>query len=302
MTKIKSSEYLIQFLESKARNHDYFHHYTNMKTLGLILKNKTIKLTRGNSEKLNDWHEARAKGAPNVWKKTYIACFSCEGSNNNKNKTSNIDYIDYNSENMAMWGLYGLPSDEAVRISLGGEDMKLFIKICKDNQDKKEKFIYTDGIIDEKNAISTDNIDFIELTDVFYLKSSNQDINTPIQKHINTVLDFGNNNLFDLFQKSDFTGFVKNYAWNYEKESRIILRLKKPIENENLFLRIPENIIPSFKIVLGPNFHKCEFNESLDNQNDCILNNLIRKFRQFGINDCRRSIFDGLVHFKSENY
>ena len=90
MTIIKSSKDLIRFLESKARNHDYFHHYTNMKTLDLILKNKTIKLTRGNSEKLNDWHEARAKGAPSVWKKTYIACFSCEGSNNNKNKTSNI--------------------------------------------------------------------------------------------------------------------------------------------------------------------------------------------------------------------
>ncbi len=64
---IKPKEYndgskFAEYLEKEAKKHKHFHHYTNLKTFELVLKNKTIKFTRGNSKSLNDWHEPQVKG------------------------------------------------------------------------------------------------------------------------------------------------------------------------------------------------------------------------------------------------
>ncbi len=60
---------------------------------------------------INDQHEALMKGSWNIWNRTYIGSFSY-GS----------------SENMAMWGLYGLPWEDAVRLEIPRVFMLNWIK------------------------------------------------------------------------------------------------------------------------------------------------------------------------------
>ncbi len=287
-------EGLQNHLENEAINHNHFHHYTNMNSLELILKNRTIKLTRGNSKSLNDWHEAEVKGDPLYWNKTYIGCFSFD---DNKDSDTN----NYDSENMAMWGLYGIPSEEAVRFSLSAEWMKKLIDFCKNNKEQNENIVYLDG--KKRNPIKSDDIELISFADVFYVRGTNNDKVSPKQFHNSVKINFkfDDCDLHSMLKTWNFTGFVKNYAWHYEKESRIIVRLKDPIDQENIFLLIPKNVIKKFNIVLSPNYPRCEFANDNNCNNDCFLKNFTKKFSKYGIeaNNVRRSLFDGLVHFKS---
>ena len=98
---IKSVDSIINYLEQKGKNHRVYYHYTTWESLKKIMENKSFLLTRGNSLKINDQHEANKKGVKEVWDRTYIGSFAF-GS----------------SENMAMWGLYGLPWEDAIRIAI----------------------------------------------------------------------------------------------------------------------------------------------------------------------------------------
>ena len=181
---INNAKDLGNFLRDKAKSHNRFNHYTTVSILNLILKNKTLQLTRGDSLILNDWHEKNRKGAENEWNKTYIGCFACD------NYETNIDEykINYDSENMAMWGLYGLPSNEAIRITIPKTKMIDFIDRSVYKMKNGENFIFTDGIRNKNNAVKNNDIFSIFLTDVFYVKGTNKDIIPPEQKHIQTIL------------------------------------------------------------------------------------------------------------------
>ncbi|MBQ2593537.1 MAG: DUF2971 domain-containing protein [Candidatus Riflebacteria bacterium] len=281
-----------EYLENEAKKHKPFHHYTNMKTLELILKNKTLKFTRGNSKSLNDWHEPQVKGDKKYWDKTYIACFSFDDNKAELEKN-------YDSEIMAMWELYGLPSNEAVRISLAKDKMRDLIDISNKKVKEKQNLIYLDG--EKQETILAYKIEKIVLSDVFYVKGTDNDEKVSIQQnHYGVPVHFkltNSDNLHDFLQNWFFTGYVKNYAWGYEKEVRIILTLKDKIDKEELFMEIPDEIISSFQVTLGPSFFKSELDKPSD---DIILETIKRNLNKFGIdkNKVRRSLFTGQVHFK----
>ena len=62
-----------------------------------------------------------------------------------------------------------------------------------------------------------------------------------------------------LDQAKEMTGYIKSADWNYEKESRLIVRLRDgviiPKEYENkthLIVTLPESIFSRIRYVLGP--------------------------------------------------
>ena len=92
---------LLKFLVYSGRNHRTYYHYTTWNSFEKIYNQASFLMTRGNSLQINDQHESKMKGSWNEWNKTYIGSFSFG-----------------DSENMAMWGLYGTPWENAVRIAL----------------------------------------------------------------------------------------------------------------------------------------------------------------------------------------
>lgn len=245
---IDNPKLLPLFLEAVSKSHPWYHHYTTLESLEKILKYKTFKMTRGVSKRLNDLHEPEFKGDKEIWKKTFITCFNYSGEDkNNRNFEENINYR--KEENMAMWLLYGKPQNEGIRISFPKET---FLALSDSNCKLKDK---GEKISDDKVKIIT--------TDIFYAKGNDSEIepDPDYQSHRNKKVKFNiNEKLFYYLKKKEFTGYVKNYAWRYEDEVRIIARinqeynLKKDVEC--IYLNIPEELLNTFKITTGPYFTK----------------------------------------------
>ena len=273
------NETLPNFLKESSKTHSWYHHYTTLETLKKILKNKTFKMTKGASKRLNDLHEADNKGDKSLWERTYITCFNFSGEEEliYKNKEKTDVRIE---ENMAMWKLYCIPKYEAIRISIPQDTfLDLVKKNCKIDQDKNE-------IIDENK------IDEVFSTDVFYTKGNNEEEyeDPEFQKHIdkNFKIETNGKKLFDYLKSKEFTGCVKNYAWRYENEVRIIATInadcKNILQKDAIFLNFPDNLLKTFVITTGPNFTK--FNE---------LKKLLDKY---GLKSSITSVLAGNVNFR----
>ena len=252
---------LPKILKESSLAHSWYHHYTNLENLKKIVKNKTFKMTKGISGRLNDLHESKEKGEPKTWDRTYITCFSFSGEEEIIYQNDEIKDVRI-EENMAMWKLYSMPKYDAVRISIPQDTfLALVKKSCKIDQ---EKDIYIDEI----------KIDEVFATDVLYAKGNNKDDNPEIQKHIDKKIKIGTygEKLFEYLKNKEFTGCVKNYAWHYENEVRIIATINANcndvLQKEAIFLYFPEDLLKTFVITTGPDFTKFKELKKLLNDNN----------------------------------
>ena len=223
---VKNISDLIGYLETKGNKHNDYYHYTTLGALNKIKSSKHFLLTKGNAYTLNDQQESTCKGSVNEWEKTYIGSFAF-GS----------------SENMAMWGLYGLPWDEAVRIAIPGKAMRDWINNINVVSAWNEKEKRLEPIIDHPEPLLAD---IVYVTDKGkYITLNRGDEHLTVEKD----LYFKNIN-----NNSKLTGFIKNYAWHYENEVRIRVKLPRPENYNKIAIEIPDEIINSFSITTGPYF------------------------------------------------
>ena len=272
---IYSAKNLYDYLIKESEKHKYFHHYTTLPVLKCIFKNRTFKMRRGNSTNLDDWHEWKAKGVECDWERTYISCFS---------------YGDY--ENIGMWGLYGgLPTNQAVRLSLPKEAMNFVYRLNQElsNSELSNKKC---NVYKDENKIHSfyyNDIESVYISDVFYAKDKgNQTFKSKrinFKKSDETIIK----DIRDFLKKKELTGCVKNYAWHFENEVRIIIKFKNMQFDKKgncldcVYIEFPEDILNLFHIMTGPNFDKYLDLETIVGKN--YIN----------------SQFNDLVHFKFEN-
>ena len=225
LRSIKNIEELIAFLETKGSNHNNYYHYTSWDSFKKIYTNKSFLLTRGNSLSINDQHEALMKGSWEKWNKTYIGSFAF-GS----------------SENMAMWGLYGLPWEDAVRISIPKEEMLCWLKsissVCLWDKEVKG------SVIPSK----------LSLTDIVYVGGAKGSCDLKLTHSDKSASTSHHPQLHELDKSAEMTGYIKNYAWHYENEVRIRVELPKDTGYEKICLNIPQETIDAIQVTTGPYF------------------------------------------------
>lgn len=253
---VKDIDSMISFLKEKGKKHKNYYHYTSWDSLTKIIQNKTFLLTRGNSLYINDQQEALMKGSRNEWNKTYIGSFSFG-----------------NAENMAMWGLYGLPWQDAVRISIPQNKMNSWIN----NITQVDLF---------ENGHTYDyHGDFdISLNDIIYVNGesgSNALQLTHRQKSI-TVSD--TYPLYGIDTTPKMTGFIKNYAWQYENEVRLRIHLANDTGYDRISVPIADDVINSITVTTGPCFKW---------KDDLLYRSLVNKCR------VSESGFKNLVRYKA---
>ena len=217
---------LINELERKGQNHNYYYHYTTWESAKRIMEGQSFLLTRGNSLNINDQQEAITKGAWKVWNKTFIASFSF-GS----------------SENMAMWGLYGLPWEDAVRLCIPKREMLNWVASIDHVELWRDGHIH--GDITHPNVVLTD------LVYVDGIKGSNQLRLTHAQASRTIPND---PRLRDLDKDPRMTGYIKNYAWHYENEVRLKIRLPYDTGYEKIRVEIPRETLDAITITTGACF------------------------------------------------
>lgn len=251
---VDSVESLIDYLITKGRNHDYYYHYTSWDSFVNIYKKKSFLLTRGDSLRINDQHELSLKGAAEIWAKTYFGCFAY-GS----------------SENMAMWGLYGLPWEDAVRIAIPRAEMVKWMESIQ--------LMGAVGV----NDVYYNNLK-VSLADIVYVEGKKSSGKLSLYCNNESIKTDNIDGLYDVGSAPEMTGHIKNYAWHYENEVRIKVELPHAIKDEKICVKIPDSTINSMKITTGPCFK------------DKTDNNVFNLMNQQG--KITKSGFENLVKYK----
>lgn len=210
-------------------------------------------LTRGNSLSINDQHEALMKGTWEEWNKTYIGSFSYG-----------------HAENMAMWGLYGLPAEDAIRIAIPRKAMNSWINSVSD------VYLWKDGSV---SRISGE----IHLSDIVYVNGMSNSNDLQLTHNNYTIRTTARIGLHGVDRDPRMTGFIKNYAWRYENEVRLHIRLAQNTGYEKIMIKIPSAVLNTIEITTGPSFLY---------KNDALYKKLCEEKK---INS---SSFTNLVHYR----
>lgn len=215
---------LMGYLEQKGRNHEYYYHYTSWDSFAKIYEGESFLLTRGNSLSINDQHEALMKGAWEEWNKTYIGSFSYG-----------------HAENMAMWGLYGLPAEDAIRIAISRKAMNIWIN------DIHDVYLWENGPV---SRISGE----IHLSDIVYVNGKSNSNDLQLTNSNYTIWTTTKVGLHGVDRDPRMTGYIKNYAWRYENEVRLHIHLTRNTGYEKIMIKIPPAVLNTIEITTGPSF------------------------------------------------
>ena len=224
MCEVRRIEDLINYLQQKGRNHKWYYHYTTWDSFEKIYQNKSFLLTCGTSLNINDQHEALMKGSRDVWDKTYIGSFS-HGS----------------SENMAMWGLYGQPPQDAIRITIPKAAMIEWVNSI-------DKVFIWDGKPLEQTKAE------VALTDIVYASGESHSGNLNLYRSNEVISTENIHGLQSVDSDKRMTGYIKNIAWRYENEVRIRIELPDCRPFEKIMITVPESVLNSMKVMKGPSF------------------------------------------------
>lgn len=223
---VRSVEEMIRFLIAKGGNHLNYYHYTTWDSVEKIVNNDTFLLTRGNATSINDQHEAIMKGSWQEWNKTYIGSFSYG-----------------ESEIMAMWGLYGIPWEDAIRICIPRKQMIWWLSS-----------INSVGIWQGNKVIAHTELFEKALTDVVYVSGQSENKNMRLTRAGESISTASIPGLHGIDQDPRMTGFIKNYSWQYENEVRLRIHLHQSDGSEKICIKIPDEVVRSMSFTTGPSF------------------------------------------------
>ena len=168
-----------------------------------------------------------------------------------------------------MWGLYGLPWQDAIRIAIPKEAMLCWIESISHVSSWGD---------DETRKISSPNV---TLTDIVYVSGVKNEDGVRLTHRDKSFTTSKQPGLFSVDRDPQMTGCIKNYAWSYENEVRIRVELTHDIDCEKILLSIPQETIDAIQITTGPYFQpkRDMLYDQLDKQHrisESGFNNLVR--------------------------
>jgi len=252
----KSLGEAVRILKKAGVAHPRYCHYTTLGALKKIFRYKTFRLTLGNSYSLDDNQEYEKYGSQERWGKTYIGCFSYA-----------------QAESAALWGLYCSPECNAIRIRFSKDAMLKWVKSlkafsCVRGKKGSEVEIFPPLFSDVAYAcVPFDENDPKKRTNkVFH--------NTECTHEIIGLCK----------QKRDaaVTGFVKDYEWRFENESRLLIRTKEP-QGKHLLISLPDEVLADMRFTLSPWVN--------DEERDSIQDTITNLFKAAGIKRSKKGMF-----------
>lgn len=181
---------------------EYLYHYTNIDTLGLILKNKTFRFN--SLENVDDGEEMETEDFGNLGRFCYVSCWT-----------------DEEKESVPMWKQYTVPEkgvrlklpknifDEVKNIGLSKEQLSL-LNTDSESINVYEELPYTNGVAEyERENIVTFMPRVVELFPVTYTKDK-------------TLLHYSvyNENDNGVRLETKLIGKFKSIDWKYQAEWR----------------------------------------------------------------------------------
>lgn len=237
---IKNSSELKDFLVKRASKHKFLFHYTTAEKLQCIFRNKTWRFC--SAETMNDLQEYKVKGNFFLWEKLYSTCFSFG-----------------DEDNIAMWSMYGIPWEDAVRIRLSTDVIKKWMQRfdrrlyeISDSQDSVVlhdicyyqgyfggRQVYSDCPLNKPACQPTGQKCLCPKKELHWWNQSNRQTE---------IVENENNNCY---LKEELTGYVKNSAWEHERETRLSITLSQNV-GKYIDISLSEDMLQEMQIAIGP--------------------------------------------------
>lgn len=195
-----STERLREYLIEKANGHNHFKVYTRFDRLTYWISSRAIYLSDGKC--WNDVHDRESFNNPHNGIVNFGTCFSFS-----------------ESENVAMWMLYGGTNSDGVMVDF---QRKHIAKILNDTPSIEIGYWNNDEFVPQKTI--TKDAFSIMLSDVLYYAENSEKAGTYDIKRSNESIKGTGTDSIDKLEC-----VKKSYAWNYENECRLILSLDRSI-------------------------------------------------------------------------
>ncbi len=178
------------------------YHYTNIETLALILKNKTIRFNR--LDQVNDLEEGRSEcSGVKIGQYIFVSCWTED-----------------QEESIPLWRLY---TEKGVGVRIG-IDKEMFKTYSYNDGD------VVNGVLMKGNAKTLLSADMLKMSDIFIVPIFNDNVFYRSVKYVDDIKKALENAVvknakggynFNLTQ----WGAYKNKRWGFENESRFVLNI-----------------------------------------------------------------------------
>ena len=225
---------VLDFLRLAARSHNCLFQYTDLKALKGMLSNRKLWLTRATD--LNDMKEFEGYRTP---RNAYVASFTMT-----------------QRENMAMWWMYGLRGQERplqvpVRLQFAAGGIQKVIASA-------EKTVWTSN---GKKELDVERVDFFDVLYQFSKRGENGASGRASSAAVAWDGKIANarrcpaafNNAV-----AQFPGFVKEGGWDYERETRLVVYLKRPVAYNKIAIEFGP-ALDTMRVCTGPGIHAHEY-------------------------------------------
>lgn len=228
--KITTPSELAKYLDnvsSRLQKRVYLYHYTKLPNLIAMFRSKCWHLC--SAKDMNDLLEYK-NGDSSRWNNLFFASFMTESK-----------------ESIGMWSMYSQPWERGVKIAIPVAIVKNWIKKCTEIF---EVDLNTKQLTGQKIKISP-NVT-LWLSSVAYSNAESLEY-TGMQETISWS-NRHNSNIKNATTIPELTGYIKDNAWDYEKE----VRLKAEFDNIHNFKRVaialPDEVLDAMIITAGPLF------------------------------------------------
>lgn len=213
-----------------------YQRYTTLDKVLKMIRERRWYLSRGDNQ--NDMREAKRSAAiEKEMRKTYLMCLQ-KGA----------------GENVAMWGLYGRNNPLAIRISIPRvtiEDGWMRQLANGDELDVKDS---------KGSAVRSVRFESTVFRDMIYVAIQDKHILDEFDiRRTNTISwegakrDFGHGDvLYKEAKRPEFAGWLKDYEWYHERESRLCVRLMEEIPDDSISIAIPMNVVADMRFTFSP--------------------------------------------------
>lgn len=243
----KSAEEVAIILQVSGSVHPFYRHYTTLSSFLCMSDEWVFRLTRGDDPGMNDQLEWKRLGDAKLWKRTFISSFSCvEG------------------ESAAMWGLYGKPSNEALRLSFDHKTMSSWMDTLRGGRGKPQvQFFGVDGMPGDVVEVGWKDVEVL-FGDILY----GGKVSGGADRESGYIFQKAqlNGTAFSGFKPSidkavSMTGFIKSADWAYEEEARVIIRLNEKTQLpkgrsmadvQYVYIPIPKETLERVEFMTGP--------------------------------------------------
>lgn len=231
------AEDVCRFLQCAGSGHRNYFQYTTIAGLKGLLTSKKLYLTLGSE--LNDKVEVKTSDS-RLWRRSYIASFSFG-----------------EPENVAMWKMYGESEENSVRIGFNGKSFAN--RIATLGRSKVGFFrVVSDGLKTDRYEELGVDIESVSLHDVIYQygQVSKRSKHGSVLWNRMIANDARCSEFDNCGEHKEFATFVKDCAWSYENETRVVVVLKKELPKVKRIAVDISDVLKTLRVLSGPCYSK----------------------------------------------